>query len=156
MSIIQELYTIFEKEYSKHLQRKSSKNKLLIELSRNLGFIHEGLKENLSASVIIKGLEETQYHVANNRALDLNSIQKKTLSSTTYGGIAEFGKYQSWSTKKLIDKVYERISVLKKLNLKAEKVDINKRLQNLFKLHMLLAAHIDGKQLKLQKRSARK
>jgi hypothetical protein len=154
MSIVQDLYNIFDKEQSKYLEKKSSKNLVVLELSNNLSFLREGLLEKLDDSAIINGLADGQYIKAAEKSIDLNSIQKKTLAKTTYGGVKEFDKYQGWSTDKLINNAYERIDTLKKLNVNKGRVDVNSRLKNLFKYLMVLMAHIKGEELTIKKKQA--
>lgn len=149
MSIIQDLYHIFDNEYARLIDRRCSKNLLVMELKQNLAFLRVGLAERLEGSAIIAGLEQEQYRRANQRATPLNSIQKRRLARRTYGGVKEFEKYHDWSTELLIHKVYERVAVLKKLNLNAAGVDVRARLQYLFKLLMVLIAHIDGEVLRI-------
>lgn len=71
MSIIQDLYNIYDKERSKYLARKSSQNQLLIELQRNLAFIREGLREELPQKTIIDGLDDQQFRLATRRNVSL-------------------------------------------------------------------------------------
>ncbi len=151
MSIIQDLYSIFDKEQSKYLERKASTNLVVLELSNNLAFLREGLSEQLDGSEIIAGLSDKEYKKAIAKGVDLNVVQKKSLSKSTCGGVKEFEKYIAWSTEKMINNVYERISTLKKLNNKKGKVDVNARLKYLFKFLMLLMAHIQNEKLTVQR-----
>ena len=152
MSIIQDLYKIFDNERARYEKKKSSKNAVLREIADNLAFLREGLKENLSESKIITGLENRQYLLANDNGFDFNSINKRSLSEATYGGAREFTKYNGWSTGKLIQKAYERISTLRKLKATESEINIHSRLQNLFKLLMVIMAHIDGTHLTIKSR----
>lgn len=156
MSIIQDLYSIFDKEYAKHITRKSSKNLLVIEISQNLSFMREGLAGNLNASSIIDGLDNDQFKKANDKATNFNSIQKKKLAKKTYDGAKEFDKYHNWTTERLINKAYERINTLKKLNVDKDKINIHSRLQYLFKYLMVLMAHIEGKHLTISSSGGKK
>ena len=122
------------------------------ELSQNLAFLREGLAEKLDSKEIVSGLENKQFNNANDKGTNLNSIKKITLSINTYGGAREFEKYHGWSTEKLINKAYERIAIIKKLNTASKKIDINSRLQYLFKYLMVLIAHIEGKHLTIKSR----
>lgn len=149
MTIIQDLYHIFDTEYARHLDRRSSKNLLVMELRQNLAFLRAGLAERLEGSTIIAGLEEGQYRRANEKGTHLDSIQKKCLARRTYGGVKEFEKYHGWSTGQLIHKAYERVAVLKKLNLNSAAIDVRARLQYLFKFLMVLVAHIDNTELRI-------
>lgn len=154
MSIIQDLYHIFDKEYAKYIARKSAKNLIVLELSRNLAFLREGLAENLDGRAIIDGLEASRYHKAIAEATNLNALQKKPLSKNTYGGVNEFARYKGWTTEKLIHNAYERIATLKKLNTNSASIDITSRLQYLFKYLMVVMAHIEGKALTIESRQS--
>jgi len=147
MSIIQDLYSIFDNEYAKHISRKSSKNQLVIEISQNLSFMRAGLNEDLKASSIIKGLDNEQFKKTIAEDTNFNAIQKKQLAKKTYGGAKEFDKYHDWTTEQLINNAYERINTLKKLNVEKGKINLHFRLQYLFKYFMVLMAHIEDKQL---------
>ncbi len=148
MSIIQDLYTIYDREQAKYRARRSSQNRLQVELQHNLAFLREGLRERLAARKIIEGLESQQYAEAGKQGLDLNSLQKKRLAPATYGTIREFARYHGWTTERLVETVYERIVTLKKLAAGGASVDLDTRLRNLFKLLMLLLAHIQGQRLR--------
>jgi hypothetical protein len=152
MSIIQDLYKIFDNERSRYETKMSSRNAVLRELAENLAFLREGLREGLDGSEIIKGLESLQYERANDAGFDFNAIKKSTLSPATYGSVKEFEKYRGWSTEKLIRKAYERLSTLQKLQANAPGVDFHSRLQYLFKFLMVVMAHIDGKHLTIRSR----
>ncbi|WP_428623903.1 hypothetical protein [Sedimenticola sp.] len=150
MSVIQDLYHIFDKEYARHLASRATKNGLVLELRRNLAYLREGLAEQLPTAVILAGLEEAQFNNASQAGAHFNAIQKKSLARHTYGGVREFDKYRGWSTEQLINKAYERIATLKKLTQSADGLDLSARLQYLFKFLMVLMAHIDGVKLKLK------
>jgi hypothetical protein len=152
MSIVQDLYNIFDNERSKRIARKSSKNLVVLELSQNLAFLREGLAENLDSSAIIAGLEDNRFNSANEKGTNFNTIQKKVLSKSTYGAVKEFEKYKGWSTEKLINKAYERLATLKKLNVNSRSIDVRSRLQYLFKYLMVLMAHIEEKHLSIKSR----
>ena len=150
MSIIKDLYSIFDNERAKYVATKSSKNLVLRELAENLAFLREGLAENLKGSEIIENLGNIQLNQALEAGLNFNTIQKKSLIKSTYGGVKEFSKYNGWSTEKLIFNAYERLSTLKKLQTTTAKIDLRARLQNLFKYLMVLMAHIDGEHLTIK------
>ena len=65
MSIIQDLYKIFDNERSRYEVKASSKNAVLSELADNLAFLREGLREKLEVTKIITELEEDQFTKAN-------------------------------------------------------------------------------------------
>jgi hypothetical protein len=152
MSIVQDLYKIFDNERSRYEAKKASRNAVLRELAENLAFLREGLYENLDDSKIVAGLENSQFIHANDKGFDFNSIQKKPLSRKTYGGTKEFERYRGWSTERLIRKAYERLSTLRRLNLNATGIDSRSRIQNLFKFFMVIIAHIDEEPLAIKSR----
>lgn len=147
MSIIQELYNIYDREQSKYLERKSSQRLVVLELSGNLAFVREGLAEKLAPAAIVAGLSDGRYHNATERGVDLNAIQKKALARSTFDGMKEFDRYQGWSTEKLINNAYERIATLRKLNTDRGNVDLEARLKYLFKYLMVVMAHIKGERI---------
>lgn len=155
MSIIQDLYTIYDREQAKYRVKRSSQYRLQIELQQNLAFLREGMREQLPHRRIIDGLELRQYLEAGRQGLDLNRLQKKKLAAETYNGIREFERYRGWNTARLIETVYERIATLKKLAGDEHSVDQLARLRNLFKLLMLLVAHIQGRRLRNDRRATR-
>lgn len=152
MSIIQDLYKIFDNERARYEANASSKNAVLRELSDNLSFLREGLKEKLEPMKIISGLEKGQYTKANDSGFNFNTLQKKSLSLTTCGGIKEFERYKGWSTGKLIKNVYLRLSTLGKLISSKTDIDAGSRLMYLFKFMLLVMAHINEEQLKIKSR----
>lgn len=147
MSIIQDLYTVYDKEQAKYRALRTSRNRLLIELQHNLAFLREGLREGIPQQAIVKGLGDSEYRDAGRQGLDLNSLQKKRLARETYAGIREFDRYRGWSTARLVETVYERIDTLKRLIAGATDIDLLARLRNLFKLMMILVGHIQGRRL---------
>ena len=156
MSIIQDIYNIYDREYAKHTSRRASKNLVVIEINQNLSFIRAGLSGDVDASSIINGLDTDQYKKAVASGFNFNSIQNKKLLKKTYGGVKEFEKYYNWTTEKLINKAYERIDTLKKLNFNKGKIDIKSRLQYLFKYLMVLVAHTEGKHLTISSNGRKK
>lgn len=149
MSLIQDLYSIFDREYSRHIAHRSSKNRLLQELHRNLAFLREGVVGRLPPETLIAGLEEQQFRAALDSGFSFNSIQRRRLASATYGGVREFERYRGWSSEQLICKVYQRLAILQKLKHGPPGVDLRLRLQNLFKLLMVVIAHLEGRQLRI-------
>ena len=152
MSIIQDLYNIYDKEYARYRTRKSSHHRLLIEMRHNLAFLREGLREDLAQEAIVAGLEDGQFNAANRAGVNLARLQKRPLAATTYAGIREFERYRGWTTGRLIDGVYERIATLKKLAAGNKAIDLRPRLRVLFKYLMLVVAHIEGRQLRIAQR----
>ena len=145
MTIIQELYHIFDREQGKYMARRSSKSLVVLELSQNLALIREALADNLPGHVIIDGLEDSRYRKAIEAGINLDEIRRQALVKRTCAGIREFEKYHGWSTGKLIHNAYERIGTLKKLH--NGSVSVHSRLQYLFKYLMLVMAHIEGRTL---------
>jgi len=151
MSLIRDLYTVFDREYSRHLAHRSSKNSLLQEFRRNLAFLREGLAGQVATEVLIDGLEDRQFHNALESGFRFDSLQRRSLARSTCAGVPAFERYQGWSSERLICKVYERVAILKKLRQGQSGIDLQLRLQNLFKLMMLVAAHLEGRQLKIRR-----
>ena len=147
MSIIQDFYTIYDKESAKYRDQKSSSHRVVLELSQNLSFLREGLAENLDSAAIVSGLEDEQFRKASEKGINLNAIQKRTLDRDTYGDAKEFERYRGWTTEKLINNAYERIAILRKLKTGSHTVDMTTRLQYLFKYLMVLIAHIEENRL---------
>lgn len=147
MSIIQDLYKIYDGELTKYRARRSSQHGLLREIQHNLAFLREGLREGLDPAAIIGGLENARFGEAARQGLDLERLQKKRLAPATYGDIREFARYRDWTTTRLVETVYERIATLKKLARGRADVDRQARLRNLFKLTLLLLAHIGQRKL---------
>ena len=54
MTIIQDLYNVFDKERARYDANKAWKNAVLRELAENLALMREGLRENLDDSKIIR------------------------------------------------------------------------------------------------------
>ncbi len=147
MSVIQDCYNIFDREYAKRLQRRSMKNAVEMEIAGNLAFIREAVQAGMSGAKIVAGMEDEQFLEALSAGMDLNSMRKASLSIKTFAGIDEFKKYTGWSTERLIKKAYERIATQKKLLATDAGIDFSRKLQYLFKLLLLIIAHIDNRQL---------
>jgi hypothetical protein len=152
MTIIQDLYNIYDKESAKYRARRSSQGSLLRELQRNLAFLREGLGERLPQAAIVAGLEDGQFRAAADQGVRLDALQKKPLGRDTYAGIREFERYRGWETARLIDSVYERIAILKKLSAGSQEIDLHARLTTLFKFLMVVVAHVEGRRLPLPER----
>ncbi len=149
MTIIQDLYNIYDKELAKYQSRRASQDQLLRELQHNLAFLREGLREGLSQRAIIDGLEDERFRSASNQRIRLNRLQKSRLTRETYAGIREFERYRGWETTRLIENVYERIALLKKLAAGSDEIDLRTRLTTLFKFLMVVIAHIERRCLVL-------
>ncbi|MCG6966566.1 MAG: hypothetical protein LJE59_08645 [Chromatiaceae bacterium] len=151
MTIIQDLYNIYDKEAEKYRLRRTSQGLLLAELRRNLAFLREGLREGLSHTAIIDGLEDEQYRAVGKQGVRIGDLQKKRLARGTYAGIREFERYRDWDTGKLIDNAYERIAILKKLARGSAQLELQPRLATLFKFLMVLLAHLEGRALPIRR-----
>ena len=153
MSIIQDLYNIYDKEHAKIRAQRSSSNRLLIEMRQNLAFLREGLREGLPQAAIVGALEDSEYRAACKEGTNLDRLQKKKLAGTTYAGIREFDRYRDWDSTRLIASVYERIAILKKLAAGSDSLDLHARLATLFKFLMVVLAHLESKKLVITRRS---
>jgi hypothetical protein len=153
MTIIQDLYNIYDKEQAKYRARKSSTSRLLIEIRQNLAFLREGLREGLPQQAIIAALEDTQYRAAIGQGTNLGALQRKKLASATYAGIREFDRYLGWDTARLIGNLYERIATLKKLAAGSDRINLHVRLTTLFKFVMVVLAHLEARQLTINRRA---
>lgn len=153
MSIIQDLYNIYDKEQEKYRAHKSSTHRLLIEIRQNLAFLREGLREGLAQQTIIGGLEDAEYRAACKQGTRLGALQKKKLASATYAGIREFDRYLGWDTTRLISNLYERIATLKKLASGSDRINLRPRIITLFKFLMVALAHLESRQLVITRRS---
>jgi hypothetical protein len=143
MSIIHDLYRIYDQEFTRYREKRSSQNGLQRELRHNLAFLREGLREKLPAQELIRGLDDVQFKKAVAKGIDINRLQSDRLDKRSFGGIREFFRYEGWATERLIETAYERIAVLKKLAERDNNIDFTARLRNLFKLLLLIQAHID-------------
>lgn len=152
MSLIRDLYTVFDREYARHRAQRSSKNSLLQEFRRNLAFLREGLAGQVAPEVLIEGLEDHQFRKALESGFRFDSLQRRRLSRVTCAGVPAFERYHGWSSERLICKVYERVAILQKLRQGQSGIDLGLRLQNLFKLMMLVTAHLEGRQLAIRRR----
>lgn len=152
MTIIQDLYNIYDREHAKYRADRSSKGRLLTEMRHNLAFLREGLREGMPQRVIIAGLEDVEFRAATHQGTRLGALQKKTLAPTTYAGIREFDRYKGWDTARLIENVYERITTLKKIEQGVENIDLQSRLATLFKFLMVVLAHLEGRPLAISAR----
>lgn len=153
MSIIQDLYDLYDREYARYRKRRSSQHRLLIEIRENLAFLREGLREGLAQQVLIDGLENSRFRAACDDGIDLDRLQPRPVDSRSFGGIREFYRYEGWSTARLVETAYERIATLQKLSPGAAHVDLGSRLRNLFKLLMLVLAHVEDHPLPQRRRA---
>ena len=150
MSIIQDCYNIYDREYAKRLQHRYMKNAVEMEIAGNLAFIRDAVQAGMRSAKIVAGLEDEQFLAALAAGMDLNSMQRSRLSTKTFAGIDEFKKYAGWSTERLIKKAYERIGTLKKLLALDTGIDFSRKVQYLFKLLLLIIAHIENRHLLMQ------
>ena len=147
MSIIKDLYDIFDKERARYTETRTSGSRVVSEISRNLSFIREGLRDNVEPAHIIAQLEDADFAEARQKGIDLGIVQSRKLTRATYGKIREFERYEGWSTARLIQNAYERIDTLKKLNLAGKGVNASSRLKYLFKYLLLVMAHLNHERL---------
>lgn len=145
MSIIHDLYRIYDREFTRYREKRSSQTGLQRELRHNLAFLRDALGEKLPAPELIRGLDDAQFKQAVAQGIDIDRLQPKVLDKRSFGGIREFFRYEGWATARLIETAYERIAVLKKLAEGGTTIDFTARLRNLFKLLLLIQAHIEQK-----------
>ncbi len=151
MSIIQDLYNIYDKEHAKIRAQRSSTGRLLVEIRQNLAFLREGLRERLPQEAVAGALDDAEYRAAIRRGTHIGRLQKKNLAPATYAGVREFDRYRGWDTARLVANVYERIATLKKLSAGSESIDLHARLVTLFKFLMVVLAHLEDRRLVIRR-----
>lgn len=144
MSLVQELYTIFDKERARYQAVQRSKHAVIREIADNLALLREGLRNEMDSKALVSKLDTHQFNAACDNGFNFNQINKQPLKAATFGHIKEFSRYQGKSSQQLIELLYQRIKVAQKLG------TTPRALKYLFKFHMLVLAHCEDNRLRIR------
>ncbi|TAL45782.1 MAG: hypothetical protein EPN92_07025 [Chitinophagaceae bacterium] len=127
------------------------KKQLIRELRNNLNIFSNGLRNNVSADVIIELLSNDAIKDAIKNNFNFRKLRSGNI--TFYNILDERNRrYQGWGTEKLVDKIDEKIEELKDIKrmnggtVSRAKNDVPQMLSNLFYRMKLLADFIKGTQ----------
>ncbi|MCL6417520.1 hypothetical protein MIB92_17800 [Aestuariirhabdus sp. Z084] len=151
MSLWKELYAIFDNERSRWQSSSATRQELVFELQGNLRFLADALHNDLDQAAIAQGLDSAVFERSLASNFSFNSICKRSLKASTSGDFDEFKKYLGKDTEYLIKNVYSKILLLKKLSTINAPSDLSRRYKSLFRVLMLVVAHIENQPLKRQK-----
>ena len=126
---------------------RGRKRRLLLELQGNLDILQLWKRNRFPPEGIIPKLERVQYDAALEENFKLNSIKRQPLGKEASKNVPQFRKYIGWSTEKLLDNLYRKIKILSdilELDGNRDKVNMDVRLNNIYKMLVLIITHINS------------
>ena len=121
------------------------KRTVVLELKENIELIRLYIKSGADPKEIIPELSDTAFRSALVQGFNFNALKRSKISSNSTLGLPQLRKYHGWETQEVFENIYQKISTLKKAaKLKKTKkpIRLGVRLQNLFKMMVMLAIHI--------------
>ena len=155
MSIIQDLYNIYDREHAKYRADRSSQASPADRDAAQSGLPSGGPARRPLARGGCCRPGIRSFTLPPGQGTSLGALQKRSLARATYSGIREFDRYKGWDTTRLIDNVYERIATLKKIEQGAQNIDLRPRLMTLFKFLMVVLGHLEGRPLVVPARTGK-
>jgi hypothetical protein len=123
------------------------KQKLLVELQRNVELIFSYGRYNLPIDKVIANLQTMQIEAALESDFDLNSLKKGAVTEHTAGKEPQYQQYVKWTTERLFSNIYVKIKDLQtivEIDPHNESIRKRVRLINILKLTLLLLKHINS------------
>ncbi|MBN1834928.1 MAG: hypothetical protein JW820_03695 [Spirochaetales bacterium] len=126
---------------------KGRRRALLLELRGNLSLLHEFLKSDLDPKQTVKQLEMESFRSLWGSNFSFAALERRKVSKACAAGAASLERYVGWRTERVFETLYARIAHLKKLAAIGHdpaRVDLRRRLQNLFLLLLLIVRHLEA------------
>lgn len=121
------------------------KRTVVLELKENIELIRLYIKSGADPKEIIPELSDTAFRSALVQGFNFNALKRSKISSKSTLGLPQLNKYHGWETQEVFENIYQKVSTLKKAaRLKKTKkpIRLGIRLQNLFRMMVMLAIHI--------------
>ncbi len=125
--------------------RRGMRHALVMELSQNLELLRLGLHLQAQPCEVIAQLQDAAYRQALAAGFRFNRLSRAKISVKSTGNKPALRRYHGWSTTRLVDNIYHKITHLKQLcalSNTGSAINFHTRLQNLFYLLAVLALHI--------------
>lgn len=121
------------------------KRTVAIELKENIELIRLFVENGVEPQELIPKINEKAFRHALAEGFNFNSLKRSKIDPKSTKNIAQLKKYHGWDTQRVFENVYQKVATIKnvaaiKNSEKPVRIDI--RLNNLFKLMVMLATHI--------------
>lgn len=116
-----------------------------IELRENIELIRMYIDSGAERNELIPKISDAAFRNALAGGFNFNSMKRSKIGVRSTKNIAQLKKYHGWKTQKIFENIYQKVATLKhaatiKDNRKS--VRIGARLNNVFRLMVMLAIHI--------------
>jgi len=125
--------------------RRGTRHALAMELSQNLELLRLGLHLHARPCEVISQLQDDAYQQALTGGYRFNRLNRAKIGPKSTANKPALRRYHGWSTERLLDNVYHKITHLKQLCALTgvdDSVNFQARLRNLFQLMAVLAIHV--------------
>ncbi len=125
--------------------RRGTRHALAMELSQNLELLRLGLHLHARPCEVVNQLQDTAYRQAVTAGYRFKRLNRSKIGPKSTGNQPALRRYHGWSTERLLDNVYHKITQLKQLCALSDidsRVNFEARLRNLFQLMAVLAIHL--------------
>ena len=121
------------------------KRTVAIELMENLELVRLYVESGADPQELIPKLKEDAFRNALAQGFNFNTLKRSRIGAASTMDIPQLEAYQGWSTQKVFENVYAKIATLKQaaaIRNHRKPIRIGVRLNNVFKLMVVLAHHI--------------
>ncbi len=121
------------------------KRTVAIELRENIELIRLYVETGADPKELIPKINDTAFRNALSEGFNFNSLKNSKIDIKSTKDIPQLQKYNNWETQRVFENVYQKVATIKHaVAIKKSKkpVRIGVRLQNIFKLMVMLAIHI--------------
>jgi hypothetical protein len=125
--------------------KRGLKRTVAIELKENIELVRLYVNNGSEPREIIPLLKDDAFRHALAQGFNFNTLNRAKISAASTQDMPQLKIYHGWSTQKLFESVYEKIATLKHaatLSSSRKPMRIGVRLNNVFKLMVVLAHHI--------------
>ncbi len=125
--------------------QRGLRHALVMEIAQNLELLRQGLLLKAQPCEVIAQLQDAAYRQALASGFRFNRLSRAKISAKSTANKPALRRYHGWSTTRLTDNIYHKITHLKQLcalSNTGSAINFHTRLQNLFHLLAVLALHI--------------
>ena len=123
------------------------KRTVALELKENIELIRLYVESGADPKEIIPKINNTAFRKTLAAGFNFNALKRSKVSTRSTKGVPQLIKYHGWDTQKVFENVYQKVTTLKQAaELKKTKkpIRLGVRLNNLFRMMVMLAIHIGG------------
>lgn len=121
------------------------KRTVAFELKENIELIRLYKKSGADPKEIIPRFNDDSFRKALASGFNFNALKRSKISSKSTKNVPQLRKYHGWTTQEVFENVYMKVNTLKhasELKPSRKPIRLGVRLQNLFKMMVMLANHV--------------